>query len=205
MTTGISAHDRADHDQDGARPGARARRTSRCPGHIFPLRAKRRRRAGARGTDRGLGRPGTAGRLYPAGVICEIMNDDGTMARMPQLESVAGQFGLGIVSVAQLIEYRRRHEKLVARVEELDEANTRANGSASVSRGRRQPADRLRRLPHRRLREHAQPRAARRAGDGRHQRPRPGARARALRVPHRRRLRLHCAAIAASNCTKRCA
>ncbi len=56
--------------------------------------------------------------LYPAGVICEIMNEDGSMARMPQLEVMAEKFGLKIVSVAALIAYRRRHEKLVHRVAE---------------------------------------------------------------------------------------
>jgi 3,4-dihydroxy 2-butanone 4-phosphate synthase/GTP cyclohydrolase II len=56
--------------------------------------------------------------LYPAGVICEIMNEDGTMARMPQLEAIAGRFGLNIVTVADLIAYRYRHESLVHRVAE---------------------------------------------------------------------------------------
>jgi 3,4-dihydroxy 2-butanone 4-phosphate synthase/GTP cyclohydrolase II len=56
--------------------------------------------------------------LYPAGVLCEIMNEDGTMARLPQLEVVAEKLGLKIVSVADLIAYRRRHEKLVHRVAE---------------------------------------------------------------------------------------
>jgi 3,4-dihydroxy 2-butanone 4-phosphate synthase/GTP cyclohydrolase II len=56
--------------------------------------------------------------LYPAGVICEIMNEDGTMARLPQLEVIAADFGIKIVSIADLIAYRRRHEKLVERVAE---------------------------------------------------------------------------------------
>jgi 3,4-dihydroxy 2-butanone 4-phosphate synthase/GTP cyclohydrolase II len=56
--------------------------------------------------------------LYPAGVICEIMNEDGTMARLPQLEETAKAFGLKIISIADLISYRRRHERLVQRVAE---------------------------------------------------------------------------------------
>jgi len=56
--------------------------------------------------------------LYPAGVICEIMNEDGTMARMPQLERFSQEHGINIISVAQIIAYRRRHEKLVQRVAE---------------------------------------------------------------------------------------
>jgi 3,4-dihydroxy 2-butanone 4-phosphate synthase/GTP cyclohydrolase II len=56
--------------------------------------------------------------LYPAGVICEIMDDDGTMARLPKLEKMAEKFGLKIVSIADLIAYRRRHEKLIERVAE---------------------------------------------------------------------------------------
>jgi len=56
--------------------------------------------------------------LYPAGVICEIMNEDGTMARLPQLEVIAEKFGINIITVADLIAYRRRHEKLVHRVAE---------------------------------------------------------------------------------------
>jgi 3,4-dihydroxy 2-butanone 4-phosphate synthase/GTP cyclohydrolase II len=56
--------------------------------------------------------------VYPAGVVCEIMNDDGTMARMPQLEAIAAEHGVKIVSVAQLIAHRRRYDKLVQRVAE---------------------------------------------------------------------------------------
>ena len=56
--------------------------------------------------------------LYPAGVICEVMNDDGTMARLPQLKSLAGQYNLKMISVADIIAYRRRNEKLVQRVAE---------------------------------------------------------------------------------------
>ena len=56
--------------------------------------------------------------LYPASVICEIMSEDGTMAKLPELKEIADKFGIKIVSIADLITYRRRHEKLVKRVAE---------------------------------------------------------------------------------------
>ena len=88
------------------------------PGHMFPLRARDGGvlvRAGQ--TEAAIDLAKLAG-LYPAGVLCEIMNEDGTMARMPQLEVFADKFNLNIISVADLITYRRRHEKLVKRVTE---------------------------------------------------------------------------------------
>jgi 3,4-dihydroxy 2-butanone 4-phosphate synthase/GTP cyclohydrolase II len=88
------------------------------PGHTFPLRARDGGvlvRAGQTEATVDLAR--LAG-LYPAGVCCEIMNEDGTMARMPQLEVIADKLGLKIVSVAELIAYRYRHERLVQRVAE---------------------------------------------------------------------------------------
>jgi 3,4-dihydroxy 2-butanone 4-phosphate synthase/GTP cyclohydrolase II len=88
------------------------------PGHMFPLRAREGGvlvRAGHTEAVVDLAR--LAG-LAPAGVLCEIMNEDGTMARLPQLEVMAEKFGIKIMSVADLIAYRRRHEKLVHRVAE---------------------------------------------------------------------------------------
>jgi len=88
------------------------------PGHTFPLRAKDGgvlARAGQTEATVDLAR--LAG-LYPAGVCCEIMNGDGTMARLPELEVLAEKLGLKIISVADLIAYRRRHEKLVRRLAE---------------------------------------------------------------------------------------
>ncbi|MBI2851101.1 MAG: bifunctional 3,4-dihydroxy-2-butanone-4-phosphate synthase/GTP cyclohydrolase II [Chloroflexi bacterium] len=88
------------------------------PGHMFPLRAREGGvlvRAGQTEAAVDLARLAD---LYPAGVLCEIMNEDGTMSRMPQLEKFAAKFGLKIASVADLINYRRRHEKLVHRVAE---------------------------------------------------------------------------------------
>ena len=117
VTTGISAADRAQTIKAVVDPVTRPDDLAR-PGHIFPLRAREGGvlvRAGQTEAIVDLAR--LAG-LYPAGVICEIMNEDGTMARLPQLEEIADKFGIKIISVADLIAYRRRHEKLVHRVAE---------------------------------------------------------------------------------------
>jgi len=116
-TTGISAADRARTVKAVVDPATRPEDLVR-PGHIFPLRAREGGvlvRAGQTEAIVDLAR--LAG-LYPAGVICEIMNEDGTMARLPELEAIADKFGIKIISVADLIAYRRRHEKLVQRVAE---------------------------------------------------------------------------------------
>jgi len=114
ITTGISAHDRAHTIQLLINPNTNAEDLIR-PGHVFPLRAKEGgvlRRAGH--TEAAVDLARLAG-VYPAGVICEIMNDDGTMARAPQLFEFAKRHGLKICTIASLIEYRRRFEKLVHR------------------------------------------------------------------------------------------
>src|SRR5207244_7198859 len=83
------------------------------PGHVFPLRAQEGgvlKRAGH--TEAAVDLARLAG-LYPAGVICEIMHPDGTMARLPELHRVAEEHGLRLISIADLIEYRRKREKLV--------------------------------------------------------------------------------------------
>jgi 3,4-dihydroxy 2-butanone 4-phosphate synthase/GTP cyclohydrolase II len=116
-TTGISAADRARTVQVMVDPDTKPEDIL-MPGHMFPLRAKEGgvlARAGQTEATVDLAR--LAG-LQPAGVLCEIMNADGTMARMPQLEKIAEKHGVKIVSVADLIAYRRRHEKLVRRVAE---------------------------------------------------------------------------------------
>ncbi|PLS78523.1 MAG: bifunctional 3,4-dihydroxy-2-butanone-4-phosphate synthase/GTP cyclohydrolase II [Chloroflexi bacterium] len=115
VTTGISAADRAHTIQTVLNPASTASDIAR-PGHIFPLRAADvgvLQRAGQ--TEAAVDLARLAG-VYPAGVICEIMNDDGTMARMPQLEVFAERHDLKIVSVAQLIAYRRTRETLVRAV-----------------------------------------------------------------------------------------
>lgn len=117
VTTGISAHDRARTIQVLINPKAKPEDLAR-PGHLFPLRAKKGGvlvRAGHTEASVDLAR--LAG-LYPAGVICEIMNDDGTMARTPQLIEFAKKFGLKIGTIAALIEYRRKTERLVKPVAE---------------------------------------------------------------------------------------
>ncbi len=117
VTTGISAFDRAQTIKTVIDPDTRAGDLVQ-PGHVFPIRAREGGvlvRAGHTEAIVDLAR--LAG-LYPAGVICEIMNEDGTMAHMPQLESVAADFDLKIVAIADLIAYRIRHEKLVQKVTE---------------------------------------------------------------------------------------
>ena len=112
MTTGISAADRAHTIRTVLDPTSRPEDIAR-PGHIFPLRAAEGgvlQRAGQTEASVDLAR--LAG-LQPAGVICEIMNDDGTMARLPQLEIFAERHRLSIISVAQIIAYRRQRERMV--------------------------------------------------------------------------------------------
>src|SRR5918996_579757 len=115
ITTGISAHDRAHTVQVAIDPSTRPRDLVQ-PGHIFPLRARRGgvlQRSGQ--TEAAVDLARLAG-LNPAGVVCEIMKDDGTMARVPDLVDYCGTHGLKMITVADLIEYRRRHEKLVERI-----------------------------------------------------------------------------------------
>ena len=126
VTTGISAADRAKTILTAIRDDARPSDLVR-PGHIFPLRARDGgvlRRTGQ--TEGSVDLARLAG-LRPAGVICEIMNDDGTMARMPDLVTFARQHGLKICTIADLIQYRLRNEKLVRRGAEAV-VPTRAGG-----------------------------------------------------------------------------
>jgi 3,4-dihydroxy 2-butanone 4-phosphate synthase/GTP cyclohydrolase II len=114
-TTGISAHDRAATVLAAIDPATRPSDLAR-PGHIHPLRARPGgvlERTGQ--TEAAVDLARIAG-LYPAGVICEIMNDDGTMARVPQLTKFAKRHGLPLVTVADLIGYRMRTESLVRRL-----------------------------------------------------------------------------------------
>jgi 3,4-dihydroxy 2-butanone 4-phosphate synthase/GTP cyclohydrolase II len=117
VSTGISAADRAETVKAVVDPATKPEDIVQ-PGHMFPLRAREGgvlTRAGHTEAIVDLAR--LAG-LYPGGVICEILNEDGSMARLPQLEVMAEQFGIKIVTVADLIAYRHRHEKLVHRVAE---------------------------------------------------------------------------------------
>ena len=111
-TTGISAHDRATTIAALVDPDTRPSDLGR-PGHIFPLRASEGgvlRRAGH--TEAAVDLARLAG-LRPAGVLCEIMGADGSMARMPELQRMAERFGMHVVSVQSIIEYRRSTERLV--------------------------------------------------------------------------------------------
>src|SRR5436190_2823964 len=115
VTTGISAPDRSHTIQVAIDPDAKPDDLVQ-PGHVFPLRARDGGvlvRAGQ--TEAAVDLARLAG-LNPAGVVCEIMNEDGTMARVPDLIPYCERHGLKLVTVADLIEYRRRHERLVERM-----------------------------------------------------------------------------------------
>ena len=116
-TTGTSAHDRAITAKAVTATDV-VPRDFQKPGHVFPLRAKDGgvlRRAGH--TEAAVDLATMAG-MFPAGVICEVMNEDGTMARMPELIRVAREHGMKLISIADMIEYRRHREVLVQRVAE---------------------------------------------------------------------------------------
>lgn len=117
VTTGISAADRAQTIRVLLDPDARPEDLRR-PGHVFPLAAKDGGvlvRAGQ--TEGSVDLARLAG-LQPAAVICEIMNEDGSMARLPQLREFADKHGVKLISIEQLIQYRQRHETLVRRTAE---------------------------------------------------------------------------------------
>ena len=116
-TTGISAQDRSTTVQALIDPETRPEDLGR-PGHIFPLRyAEGGVLVRAGHTEATVDLPRMAG-MYPAGVLCEIMGEDGSMARMPELEALSAENDIGIVTIADIIAYRRGHEKLVERVAE---------------------------------------------------------------------------------------
>src|SRR5215510_4934781 len=114
VSTGISAQDRSRTIQVAIDPSKGSGDLVQ-PGHVFPLRARSGgvlRRAGQ--TEAAVDLARLAG-LNPAGVVCEVMNDDGTMARVPDLIPYCEEHGIKLITVADLIEYRRRNEKLVER------------------------------------------------------------------------------------------
>jgi 3,4-dihydroxy 2-butanone 4-phosphate synthase / GTP cyclohydrolase II len=119
VTTGISAYDRARTVRAAINTKTKPSDLVR-PGHIFPLQAKEGgvlARAGQ--TEAAVDLSRLAG-LKPAGVICEIMNEDGTMARMPQLESFSQAHHISVLTIADLIKYRMKHESLVKKIDEAD-------------------------------------------------------------------------------------
>ena len=127
VTTGISAHDRAYTTRLVASPVCRPEDLV-TPGHVFPLKARKGGVLVRTGQTEGSVDLARLAGLTPAGVICEIMNDDGSMARMPDLEAFAHKHGLHILTVADLIQYRLQTERLVRRLSEkklvLDETGT---------------------------------------------------------------------------------
>jgi len=116
-SSGISAHDRSATVKAVLDPNTKPDDLAR-PGHMFPIRAKEGGVLVRAGHTEAIVDLAKFAGLYPAGVVCEIMNEDGTMARLPQLEAMADKFGIKIMSIADLIAYRRRHEKLIERVAE---------------------------------------------------------------------------------------
>ena len=119
ISTGISAHDRA-HTVSVAIDPTKGPDDIIMPGHVFPLVARHGGvliRAGH--TEAAVDIARLAG-LYPAGVICEVMNDDGTMARLPDLVKFAQLHGLKVGTIADLIAYRRKHDHFVKRAKEID-------------------------------------------------------------------------------------
>ena len=116
-SSGISAHDRAATVRAVLDSHTKAEDLAR-PGHMFPIRAKEGGVLVRAGHTEAIVDLAKFAGLYPAGVVCEIMNEDGTMARLPQLEAIADKFGIKIMSIADLIAYRRRHERLIERVAE---------------------------------------------------------------------------------------
>ena len=119
VTTGISAYDRATTIRTAVTEGAKAEDLV-SPGHVFPIRAKKGGVLVRTGQTEGSVDLARLAGLKPAGVICEVMKDDGTMARMPDLEVFAAQHDLKIVTIADLIDFRMAHESLIRRVASAD-------------------------------------------------------------------------------------
>jgi len=117
VTTGISAFDRAQTIKTILDPNTKPDELV-YPGHIFPIRAKDGGVLVRAGHTEAIVDSAKLAGLYPAGVICEIMSEDGTMARLPELETTADKLELKMISIADLIAYRRRHERLVQKVAE---------------------------------------------------------------------------------------
>ena len=170
VTTGISAADRAHTARVLADSATEPWEITR-PGHVFPLRYREGGVLVRRGhTEAAVDLARLAG-LTPAGVLVEVVNDDGTMKRAPELRAFADEHGLAMISIEDLVRYRRRHERHVERV------------------GGDPAADAARRLHGVRLPDHHRRQRAHRPGVRRHRGAGAGADPRALRVPDRRRVR----------------
>ncbi len=119
ITTGISAHDRARTIAVAIDP-TKSDKDIASPGHVFPLIAREGGVLMRAGHTEAVTDVARLAGLYPAGVICEIMNDDGTMARMPDLIAFAKTHGLKVATIADLIAYRRKHDSIVRLVRETE-------------------------------------------------------------------------------------
>jgi 3,4-dihydroxy 2-butanone 4-phosphate synthase/GTP cyclohydrolase II len=142
VSTGISAYDRAQTIRTAIDPNTTPDDIVK-PGHVFPIQAREGGvlvRAGH--TEAAVDMARLAG-LYPAGVICEIMKDDGTMARLPDLETMAKRYGLKIISIADLIAYRLRHEKLIQQVAQAKLPTTYGEFAAIAYRSNVDPKEHL--------------------------------------------------------------
>ena len=117
VSTGISAADRAQTIKTVIDPATKPNDLV-TPGHTFPLRARDGGVLVRAGHTEAIVDLAKLAGLYPAGVICEILNEDGSMARLPQLQTMAEKYGIRMITVAELIAYRLRHEELVHRVAE---------------------------------------------------------------------------------------
>jgi len=118
-TTGISAHERAFTIKKVLNQKSKPRDFNK-PGHVFPLEYKKGGVLVRAGHTEAAVDLAKLAELYPAGVICEIMNDDGSMARVPELKEYVKKHNLKLITIADLIDYRRRHEKLIERVSEVN-------------------------------------------------------------------------------------
>jgi len=142
VSTGISAADRAQTIKAILDP-ATTPDDLVMPGHMFPLRARDGGVLVRTGHTEAIIDLAKLAGLYPAGIVCEIMSEDGTMARLPALEVMAAKWGLKIVAITDIIAYRRRHEKLVARVAEAKLPTKYGNFTVIAYRSDIDPADHL--------------------------------------------------------------
>jgi 3,4-dihydroxy 2-butanone 4-phosphate synthase/GTP cyclohydrolase II len=142
ISTGISAADRAQTVKTIIDPNTKPADLV-YPGHMFPLRAKEGGVLVRAGHTEAIVDLARMANLYPAGVICEVLNDDGTMARLPQLTVLAEKFDIKIISVTDLIAYRSRHEKLVRRVAEAKLPTKYGEFSAVAYKSEVDPAEHL--------------------------------------------------------------
>jgi 3,4-dihydroxy 2-butanone 4-phosphate synthase/GTP cyclohydrolase II len=142
VSTGISAADRAQTVKAIIDP-ATTPDDLVMPGHLFPLRARDGGVLVRTGHTEAIMDLAKLAGLYPAGMVCEIMNEDGTMARLPQLEALAEKWGLKIVAITDIIAYRRRHEKLINRVAEAKLPTKYGNFTVFAYRSDIDPAEHL--------------------------------------------------------------